>query len=75
MKYNDANVARQKELHRSHKSAAVKPKGKGGKAGRSSTGRESKTADARSEGSVNDPDSRYKLSTFINKLKTEVASE
>lgn len=58
LKYNDANVARQKDLQKSHKSRLQKKsKGSTPKALKS-TSKELKSSDVKSDGSVHDSDSR-----------------
>lgn len=59
LKYNDANVARQKDLQKSHKSRLQKKtKGSTPKALKSAN-KDSKSSDVKSDGSVHDSDSRY----------------
>lgn len=59
LKYNEANVARQKELQKSHKTVYTKKaKGATPKTGKV-PGKDSKSSDVKSEGSVHDSDSRY----------------
>ncbi|KAL0270720.1 UNVERIFIED_CONTAM: hypothetical protein PYX00_008029 [Menopon gallinae] len=69
LKYNETNVARQKELQKSHKSAFQK-KSKGASSKLQKSGnKDSKNSDTRSEGSVHDSDSRSSTPNLDSKSK------
>ncbi|KAK6631423.1 hypothetical protein RUM43_000204 [Polyplax serrata] len=69
LKYNDANVARQKDLQKSHKSRLQKKsKGSTPKALKS-TSKELKSSDVKSDGSVHDSDSRSSTPNLDSKTK------
>lgn len=71
LKYNETNVAKQKELQKSHKSISQKKtKGATPKLGKI-PGKDVKGSDAKSEGSVHDSDSRSSTPNLDSKNKTK----
>ncbi|KAL0270723.1 UNVERIFIED_CONTAM: hypothetical protein PYX00_008030 [Menopon gallinae] len=69
LKYNDANVAKQKELHKSHKTAFQKKSKSSTPKTQKAAAKESKSSDAKSDGSVHDSDSRSSTPNLDSKTK------